>query len=229
MDQLLGIGVYTPAEASHLLTIPAGKIARWLRGHNANGIEYPRLWEPDINFGDSRVFLSFRDLMEVRVVDLLIKEGFSAIRVRRAIELARNVIGEHPLSSNRFMTVGREICLSIVETDDFGAEKTKLLNLFRRQYEFEGVLKPLLKTVDFGDLGNPLLWWPKGRSSGVVIDPQRSFGQPIESETSVPTAVLAAAAALDGEKGASIAYEVPIRAVRRAVSFESALDQRLAA
>jgi uncharacterized protein (DUF433 family) len=229
MDQLLGIGVYTPAEASHLLAVPAGKIARWLRGHHANGAEYPRLWAPDIDFGDSRVFLSFRDLMEVRVVDILIKEGFSAVRVRRAIELARDVIGGHPLSSSHFMTAGREICLSIVDKDELGAERTKLLNLFRRQYEFEGVLKPILKTVDFGTLGDPLLWWPKGRSGGIVIDPQRSFGQPIESETSVPTAVLAAAAALDGEKGASIAFDVPIRAVRRAVSFESAFDQRLAA
>lgn len=229
MNELLGIGTYTPSEAGRLLAIPAGKISRWLKGHSVNNRFYEPLWVPEIVI-DGSSYLGFRDLMEIRVADAFIKAGLSAIQVRRSILLAREVIGnDHPLATNKFRTDGREVFLSVVEEDEKGQETEKLLNLFRRQYEFKGIIDPILKTVDFDDDGQPLIWWPKGRPAKIVVDPERSFGQPIEATSSVPTAVLAAAAAVEGIKVAAEAYDVSEAAVRRSILYQASLEQRLAA
>jgi hypothetical protein len=230
MNDLIGVGLYTPAEAGRLLGVPAPKIARWLRGHSVKGKNYSAIWTPEVNLGDERVFLGFRDLMEVRVAAAFISAGVSAIQVRRAIEVAREVIGrDHPLATNRFRTDGREIFLHIIETDEAGQKRERLLNLFRQQYEFKGIVEPILRTVDFGNGGAPILWWPRGRKTQVVVDPERAFGQPIDATSSVPTANLAAAARLEGVRNTSRAFEVSEAAVKRAIEFEDSLEHRLAA
>ncbi len=228
---LIGLGLYTPAEAGRLLRVAPAKISRWLRGHYIQNKFYPPLWASEVSLGDDRVFLSFRDLMETRVADAFIRRGVSAIRVRAAIAVAKEVIGEdRPLSTNRFRTDGREIFLHIIKEDENGEQREQLLNLFRRQFEFNGIIDPLLKTVDFSEDGNPLTWWPGGRRLDVVVDPARSFGQPIDAQSSVPTAVLAAAARQIGDtKAAARAYGVPETSVRNAVEFETMMEQRLAA
>lgn len=230
LNPLVGIGVYTPSEASKLLEIPAGRISRWLRGHTVKGRSYPRLWKPEIDLGNEKVILGFRDLMEARVADAFIKEGISPQRVRSAIEIARGVIGnDHPLSTNNFRTDGREIFLQVIENDEKGLEKKRLLNIFKRQYEFNGIIEPILKTVDFDRAGEPQKWWPRGRQQHIVLDPTRCFGQPIDSVSGVPTAILAAAEMQEGTKGAALAYEVSEAAVRRAVTFENEIRRRPAA
>jgi hypothetical protein len=226
-DELIGVGTYTPAEAARLLRVPAPKIVRWLRGHVVKGKSYQPLWRPEISLGDGRTFLGFRDLMEVRVADAFISQGLPPVRVRTAIALAREVIGQdYPLSTNQFGTDGREIFLKVVEEDTGGQERERLLNLFRRQYEFKEIISPILRTVEFDTSGVPRRWWPVGRGAGVVVDPARSFGQPIDSASGVPTAVLAAGAAHDGIPGAARAYDVPAASVRQAVEFEADLGRR---
>lgn len=226
MDQWFGIGLYTPAEAGRLLNVAPGKISRWLRGHRANGRDYPALWTPAIEAPGSRItVLGFRDLMEIRVADAFIRAGVPSLQVRAAIDYAREVLGaEYPLSTERFRTDGRSILLRVFETDAHGVERERLLNLFRRQYEFKEVLEPLLKTVDFDDNGTPRLWYPAGRRINVIVDPHRSFGQPIDGATSVPTRVLAVSAAQHGVEDTAIAYDVPETSVRRAVEFERSLN-----
>jgi hypothetical protein len=230
-EGLIGVGLYTPAEAGRLLRVSSAKLSRWLRGHHIKERFYPALWEPQISLGDDRIFLGFRDLMEARVAHAFINAGVSSIRVRAAIQVAREVIGQtRPLSTNRFRTDGREIFLHIVEEDEDGEKREQLLNLFRRQYVFNGILDPVLNTVDFGHDGNPLIWWPGGRRLNVVVDPARAFGQPIDAASSVPTSVLAAAAIQEGGiRAAAKAYDVSDASVRHAVEFEQTMERRLAA
>lgn len=228
--RLIGTGLYTPAEAGRLLVMAPEKISRWLRGHSIKGRSYDRLWEPEVDLEDGRVVLGFRDLMEVRVVDAFIRLGISAIRMRSTIRLASEVVGEsHPLATNRFRTDGREIFLQVIETDEEGLEREKLLNLFKRQYEFQGIIEPILRTVDFGTNGRPVQWWPRGRRGGIVLDPARAFGAPIDEATSVPTSTLADAGRALGLTETATAYDVPEASVRRALQFEDALEPSLAA
>lgn len=67
-------------------------------------------------------------------------------------------------------------------------------------------------------------WWPLSRRSEVVIDPERSFGQPVLSATGVPTRALAEAVAAEGSVGkVAKLYQVPVPSVRQAVEFERRL------
>lgn len=230
MGELIGIGLYTPAEAERLLGVPSAKISRWLRGHSANGRQYARLWAPQVDLNDGRTYLGFRDLMEIRVAAAFIAHGVSAQRVRAAIELAREVYGyERPLSTDRFRTDGKDIFLRVIENERDGVEHERLLNTFRRQYAFAEIIDPSLRGVDFDDRGQPLLWWPQGRRGRIVVDPSRSFGQPIDEVSSVPTATLAAAARVEGVSAAARAFDVPQASVNRAVAYEASLEARLAA
>lgn len=230
MAELVGIGLYTPAEAQRLLDVPAGKISRWLRGHRIREREYPPLWTPQVDIEDDRLYLGFRDLMEVRVAAQFIRSGVSPQRVRAAINLAREIIGQdRPLSTERFRTDGRNIFLQVLETDESGNERERLIELFRRQYAFREIMAPLLKPIDFDEQGAPALWWPRGRQVGIVVDPKRAFGQPIDDASCVPTAVLAAAARVEGAPAAARSYRARLSAVRHAVEFEVALAGQLAA
>lgn len=223
MNEFVGTGAYTPRQASRLIGVPAPKLSRWLRGHSIGEHHYAPLWEPEITI-DGDIYLGFLDLMEARVASEFIRIGLSAIQVRRAIEIARDEIGNtHPLSTNRFRTDGREIFLEVVEKDDVGQTRERLLNIFRKQYEFKNVIDPILRTVDFGSHGQPSIWWPRGRNVKILIDPKRSFGHPIEGSSSVPTAVLANAAAVDGVRQAAINFDVTEAAVTRSVEFEKSL------
>jgi hypothetical protein len=57
MSSLIGVGLYTPAEAQRLLGVPAGKISRWLTGHVVGGKRYDPLWSPQIDLGDGKTYL----------------------------------------------------------------------------------------------------------------------------------------------------------------------------
>ena len=220
-NKLIGIGLYTPADASRLSGIPAAKLTRWLRGYTVKDREHPRLWTSQIDLGDDRTYLGFRDLMEARVANKFIELGISPQRIRKAIALAQEMIGgQRPLSTNKFRTDGRTIFLRTTDNNDDGEERAQLLDLFKSQYSLTSILDPLLKDVEMDDMGLPAQWWPRGRTKKILIDPQRAFGQPIDEESNVPTAILAEAAKYHGIDAAARDYEVPRSAIRRAVEFE---------
>ncbi len=220
--RLVGIGLYTPAEASRLLHLPVTRLGRWLRGHTINGKHYDPLWSPQIDLGDGRLYLGFSDLMEARVADAFIERGVSARRVRAAIEEASKILGtERPLSHNRFRTDGRDIFL---HTSVDGEEPT-LLNVLSKQYVFERLLDPILQTVEFGRDGEPMAWWPSGKAANIVLDPERSFGQPVDARSGVPTAILAAAEQSFGVRRAARLYDVSESAVKQSAKFEARLAE----
>jgi uncharacterized protein (DUF433 family) len=218
---LVGIGLYTPAEAARLIGVPRPTLQRWLRGYKVREREYEPLWPLQLDLGDDRTYLSFLDLVQARVAIAFINAGLSAQKVRRAIELGRKILSTHyPFASARFRTDGNTVILQVLEP----GEDDKLIDLFRDgQYVMKNIVEPSLKGLEFGkDLA--VRWWPAGKEDRIVIDPRRQFGQPIDAETGVPTSVLATAATAEGSvERAARAYRVPTAAVRRAVRFEQKL------
>ena len=223
-EDLIGIGLYTAAEAGLLVQVPPAKIIRWLRGYEAHGRHYEPLWHPQVAPEGDGVTLGFGDLMEVRVAASFIAEGLPPGRVRQAIHLAREAAGEdRPLSTRAFRTDGRTLFVQVVEENGEPA----LIDLFRQQYAFRDVVERSLKHVDYDAAGRPSAWWPLGPSRSVLLDPARGFGQPIESETSVPVAALVGAVRGEGSaEAAAEAWGVPVRAVRRALFFDDVMEAR---
>ena len=213
---LWSIGIYSVPEAARLTGMGAGRIRRWLTGYRARGRWYEPLWTPQVQIEDE-TFLSFADLIEFKAAQAFLQEGVSAQTIRAAIEAAQRYIeDERPLSNPRLRTDGRAIFLEIAE----GSGDARLLELVRGQYAFGRLIERSLRNVEIDD-DEPVLWWPRSKRGGVVLDPKRSFGQPIEAESGVPTSVLANAAAVEGGvKEAARAWSVPVRSVVRAVDFE---------
>jgi len=216
---LVGLGLYSPGEAAALTHIPASKIRRWLCGHVIGDKDYPALWRSQLEkFEMEELYLSFLDLVQLRVAKAFIDAGLSPQKVRRAIEYGSQIVfSDYPFANARFRTDGKTVILHVLKTD--GDEE--LIDLFSNgQYLMQKVIEPSLKNLEFdGDIATR--WWPLGRSRGIVVDPQRQFGQPIDDATGVPTSVLAEAAKAEGsEAAAAKRFMVPLASVNRAVAFE---------
>jgi uncharacterized protein (DUF433 family) len=219
---LVGLGLYSPADAARLIKVPAAKLTRWLKGHGSGNRTYPPLWNRQLELIDGGLYLGFLDLVQSRMASAFIAAGLSPQKVRHALILAKELIeNEHPFATSRFKTDGRTLLLEALTDTE---EDRPLVDLFKRgQYVMRNVIEPSLKGIDF-ETDIAARWWPRGRASGIVIDPKRQFGQPIVDSFGVPTAILSAAALAEGSvaKAAEI-YRVTPEAVRRAIDFESGL------
>jgi hypothetical protein len=215
--ELFGVGLYTPAEAARLLSIPAARLSRWLRGHRTSGKTYEPLWSPQVDLGDGSLHLGFRDLIEARTANEFIKAGLSAQAVRRAIVLARDLTKDGwPLSTTRFRTDGRSIFFEEIQADG----QHRMIDLLRGQYAFAKIMERSLRNVDFDGI-RPSQWWIESKRGGIVIDPARSFGQPVDDESGVPTAVLAQAFSTWGDaRRVARDWDIAEASVARAVDFE---------
>ena len=115
---LLGVGLYTAADAAGLPGIPALRIRRWLAGYahgprDAQNWSDP-LWTPQLPRIGQDVALGFRDLMELRFIASFVAAGISLHSIRRALAIGRPVVGdERPFSTTRFHTDGRTIFLQV--------------------------------------------------------------------------------------------------------------------
>jgi uncharacterized protein (DUF433 family) len=220
----IGTGIYSVTEAASLTKVSASRIRRWLRGYRYTTSREervsPAVWRPQLGEIAGCLALGFRDLLEVRFVSAFLDRGVTWKTLRRAGQTATTLFGtSHPFSTQRFKTDGRGVFADIC---DESGEKT-LLELAKQQRYFEQVISPYLKGVDFA-ADEPVRWWPLGRSRRVVLDPQRSFGQPIVAERGVPTSILASA----WRTAASLHdvvhwFAVDERSVRDAIEFEEKL------
>jgi uncharacterized protein (DUF433 family) len=97
------------------------------------------------------------------------------------------------------------------------------LDLRQRQNVFRTIVEPSLKDLEF-DASVVARWFPLGvQRRSVIVDPARSFGQPISS-SGVPTEVLARAVEIEGSpRKVSFLYNVSTAEVRDAVAFERKL------
>ena len=214
-EEIIGRGVYAQSEAARLIGLPTAKLSRWV-GSDARSALWRNAYR-DVVEGSRE--LSFRDLQQARTVWALRSAGVSLQAVRKALVLARELIAETtPFAHHGMKTDGRRVFLHVAE--DRG--EPVLIDLLDRQYAFDKVLGPVLDDVDFEEFATR--WWPNGRKGRVVLDPDRSFGRPIDAETGVPTSALAVAVDAEGSvRRAARSYEVPEAAVRHALAFEAKL------
>ncbi|MER9145596.1 hypothetical protein NKH92_23270 [Mesorhizobium sp. M0871] len=179
------------------------------------------LWSSQWPIIDNHLEIGFRDLIELRFVKAFTGAGVGLLAVRNCIEYARECVNdERPFSTRRFQTDGRTIFLEGIERSG----ETKLLDLKRRQYVFRQVIERTFKDLDIED-DAVARWRPFNGKQSIVIDPHRSFGQPIASKYGVPTVALAQAVEAEGfvEKVARL-FDVSATAVTDAMKFEESLQ-----
>ena len=140
-----------------------------------------------------------------------------------AEEAARRFDTPYPFAVQRFDTDGQRIFATLqVEP----MEERVVFEMGKGQLVFDTVVRPFFRKLEYQEGGDALRYWPMDREGRIVLDPQRSFGKPIDAETGVPTRVLYdAVLAGDGQPPELVArwFGVPIEAVEAAVAFEQSL------
>lgn len=223
-DGFVGIGIYTVQDAAQLLKAPPRKVRRWMAGYtrSEDGEQrvVPPLWEPDIGLVDDQLELSFRDLIELRFVRAFLDMGIDLRAIRNCMALARECVqSDRPFSTGRFRTDGKTIFLESLEH----AEEPALIDLRKKQYVFKSVVEQTFKDLDV-EQDVVRRWRPFGGKPSIVVDPSRSFGQPIASVSGVPTVVLADAVEAEGSISRVAAmYEVEVSVVKDALKFHQEL------
>jgi len=220
----LGVGTYTVAEARRLAEIPGSRISRWLRGgsrrYAGERVFDPPLWIPELPDIDGAMHLTFRDLIELRMVDRFRRQGLSLPYVRKVVRIAQALVEDtHPFTSNAFKTDGRKLYLEVVS----GTDEPKLIEVLEGQHAFHSIIAVGLRDIVFEN-GAAIKWLPQSGRGDVVIDPTRSFGQPILNASGVPTSILKLQ--IDAGRTArevSRDFEIDERAVRSALAFETKL------
>jgi uncharacterized protein (DUF433 family) len=220
----LNIGAYTIPEAATLLKAKQANVRRWLSGYTT-GTEssrrsLPPLWRIQLPRYDDHVEIGFKDLIELKFVLAFMKQGIKVQTIRRCLEEATKILGDdHPFSTRRFKTDGRSIFLASID----GTGKKTLLNLSNKQFVFERIVQQTFKDLDIAG-GTVASWRPFLGKQSIVVDPKRSFGQPIVKQAGIPTSVIRDAMAVErNAKSVARFYEVSIQEVRDAVSFEQSL------
>lgn len=221
-SRLLGLGVYTPAEASLYTGVSAKDIRRWMFGYKADGVDQPGLWVPELGFTEERL-LGFHDLLELRFVHAFRKHGVSLQAIRAASSQAREMFNQaYPFTCKRFQTDGRSVFATVL--DETGDET--ILDLAKRQLVFKQVIGPsLYEGIDYADEGKAQRWYPVKRSKAVVLDPQINFGKPTLNAVGIDTSTIYRAYLAEGESIRRVAalYEIKPATAQAAVCYEIGL------
>jgi len=222
----LGIGLYTVPEAAHLLGVPTAKLRRWAEGYTfARGRYSAPLLRRDYPELATRRILTFQDLIELSLVARFRQAGVTMATIRKAAQSAAEQFNtNHPFAVKSFRTDGYRLFAEIEnQHNGKGAGQRLYQELPTRQYVLAEVTEPFFKKLDYeGDLVRH--YWPMGKEQSVVLDPARSFGQPIDAGSGVPTRVLYGAHQA-GDRIEEIAhwFRVEPEAVRAAIEYEQSL------
>ena len=227
VPRLLGVGLYSRADAVRLLRMTPSRVARWVKGYSyklPSTLTAERRVQPPVvrvrlpRIGDTAP-LTFFDLMELRVVKALIDQGLSLQHVRKAATLASSLFRTpYPFASRHIFTDGAEVFASLTR------EVPTLIELSSRHEQLIAapIVEQYLTELDF-DPQTSLArrWWPLGRQTPVVLDPSIAFGAPVVAGTATRTDIIAESAAGADAATVSSAYQISASAVLAAVRFES--------
>jgi uncharacterized protein (DUF433 family) len=218
-------GAYGVPEAARVAHLQPTRVRRWLGGYDFKSQKGERRHSDPVfprEHEGAKLALTFMDLIEVLYVSAILAHGVSMHTVRLVHREARDEFKvRHPFAIKRFETDGRTIFHRFVEA---GAEH--LVDRKRFQTAFTIVVDPLMKKVDYHDLTQDAArYWPLGRTRPVMIDPGRSFGEPVVT-SGVPTRVLYNARR-GGDPKERIArwYSVSVDEVVAAIEFEKSLSR----
>jgi len=214
---ILGEGVYTPREAARLIGATPQDVRRWTRGSGAT----EPLWHAYYQPIEDAAEVSFADVIELRVVKSFRKANISLQAIRFAIRFAQEKYGiDRPLSSLGFKTDGGEILMNAVERDGYYVSLSK-----KRpgQKVFSDIVMQSLVDLEYAD--ERIARWRPSFARGVVIDPERFFGDPILDKYGISTKVIADEYNnFQDRKYLSGIYEIPIKEIDKAIKFEKYLD-----
>lgn len=217
-------GIYTLPQASRLLRVPTPVLRYWIGERKDKNVESIIVRQ----FATERI-LTFAELMELHFIKLFRDEDVSFQAIRRAAKKASDKYhSNYPFTYRRFDTDGKSIFATCKNEE---TDKEIVEDLQHGQLVFKQIIRPFFKRLDYLSTNDAGRYWPlrtSSRNSGrIVLDPERRFGQPLDSETGVSTeAIRQAVTAGDGQDVKTVArwLDIPVEAVEAAMKFEKSLS-----
>ena len=147
--EILGKGAYTVSDAKRLSGVSDSKIRRWLTGrsrvHKGTYVYDPPLWKPTLPPIDDGLYLSFRDLIELRMVDRFRQQDVSMPYLRKVVVAAQELVGDdHPFSTSHFKTDGRKLYLEMLTN----THEPRLIEVLSGQHAFHSIISVGLRDVE---------------------------------------------------------------------------------
>jgi uncharacterized protein (DUF433 family) len=176
----IGYGIYTVTDAASLLRLPVSKVRYWIN----------KFWDEQLSvspeskysWGDGRgKSVNFYTLMEFFVFYQLREQGISVHKILKTHQfLSKKFDIAYPFASYQIMSDGKSILFSPDAGDSIVTATPKL------QYNLTGIIGEFVEKIEFTE-DNQLAvrFFPDGKTSSVVIDPERQFGQPIIEGTNI--------------------------------------------
>jgi uncharacterized protein (DUF433 family) len=219
---LVGLGLYTPREASRLLGVRVASVNHWIgeRKGTFAVIVARRLQREHL--------LTFSELMELHLVKMFRAQGVSLQTIRcTAVVAAKRYKTDYPFAVKRFDTDGKTIFATLLDKEK---NRTIIEDVRRGQLVFEQIIQPFFRKLDFdqGDMAER--YWPCDRHGRIVLDRSRRFGQPIDFETGVPTGTIRDALVAGGGQEPDVVAKwlnIPLEAVQAASAFEQSLNREI--
>jgi hypothetical protein len=214
---LVGVGLYSLADAARLVRAHPDTVRRWLS--EDDGLVQRR-------FAPDKHLLTFVELVEIYFINMFRAEGVPLQVIRKVSAAASKKLGSaYPFTVRRFDTDGKTIFATLLRD---ATNETVVEDLRHGQYVFDQIMRPFFHKLEYRGMDETVVrFWPLGKRGRIVLDPLRKFGKPIDSPTGVATSAIydAVRAGKDGQTPAEVArwLGIPIAAVNAAVKFERSL------
>ena len=182
-DSRFTVPLYTVAESARFLGVAPSTFATWAKGYERQPpgrpktVSAPVLTSVEAPLGEASI--PFVGLAEGMVLAAFRHAGVSMQHVRRAARILNEEIGlAHVLASKRLYSDGAVVLFDAKREDD--EELANLTQVVSQQRVFAETIAEYLEriTYDDEDWASRLIS-PATREKVIVIDPTRSFGQPI--------------------------------------------------
>lgn len=222
-------GIYELVEATRYLraTIPDrpptyGKMLRWVR----KGLSCPKL----VGAQGKELYLTFEELISLRMVVALRQSGFSLQHVTRVENYLRGLLSyEHPFAVRDLWFSGTQIFVEM-EHELLSASRHGQLAMVILKSWLHALKRKTFVDKEFMDMAferriNGKLavssWTPY---MSVILDPRIQFGVPCIEGTRIPTrSIWFMVKGGDSEKAIASAYHIPIEKVGAALAWEQKL------
>lgn len=236
MHELLGVGIYTRAQAARILNVSPRKVSRWVRGYTYRYQDTPRRRGPvakpkvDLPSIGGDFAISFLELVELQVIAALVsRPHISLQRVRIAAEIARQDFKtERPFAMLRVFTDGAHVFAALSD-EDVIPDLVQLSRDRHLQVASGHAHRQYVAEIKFNeDTKLAERWWPLGRGVPIVIDPNIALGAPVIEGTRLRTSIVADMALGSSVEEAAFAYRMDERRVRMAIEYERSIRPRAA-
>ncbi|MGH3500139.1 MAG: DUF433 domain-containing protein [Nocardioidaceae bacterium] len=216
---LLEREIYSYGDVDRLVGLTPGTAKRWLNGYSRGGADYAPILREQPRSED---VVTWGEMVEARLLAEYRAKRVAVRHMRPAIERLRSEFGPYPLAHARpFLEVeGHELVMQIQHEVGL-ADPLQLVVVRNNQLMLSDAVARFRASVDYDQAGSATSIVPQPRTPNILLDPTRSFGQPVIRGRAVQTSTIAE----DYRAGASIGeiadlYDLTSEQVDEALRYE---------